>query len=275
METNVNYTIVGAFVVVLLAAMLTAILWLSSGFDFKTYTTYELYMQDSVSGLNVDSPVEYNGVNVGDVASITIDPTNPHLVIVLIEINSNTPVTRGTVATLTTRGITGIAFIALKDKSVDMHPLTKLPGHKYPIIQTAPSLFTRLDTALSRLSDNIQKVTVSIQELLNQQNLDAIQVTLSNLKSVTTRLADNGKQLDDIILNTRKATARLTPLLVQSEGAMRNFQNMTLPSMQHLMTNLDDVSRNLVSITNEMKQNPSVLIRGTMPLPPGPGEVKP
>ncbi len=252
METNVNYTIVGVFVISLVAAIVMAVLWMSAGFKFESYTTYALFMQDSVSGLNIDSPVEYNGVNVGAVKSVSLNNLNPHLVNVLLNIKSNTPITEGTIATLATRGLTGIAFIALKDKSDNRIPLKAHKGEKYPIIQTAPSLLTRLDTALSKLSDNIQIVTKSIQELLNQRNLNAIQATLANLQKITGYLAGNGRKFDEIFSNTNLASQQLSPVL----------------------TNLDNVTRTMNAVATDIKQNPSVLIRGTAPLPLGPGETE-
>src|SRR5687768_2587669 len=111
METKVNYTIVGAFIILLIAAICLGIIWLASGLSLEKYTTYLVYMQESVSGLSVDSTVEYNGVDVGKVKSIELNHKNPQLVEVLLSIKSTTPITRGTSATLTSRGVTGVVYI--------------------------------------------------------------------------------------------------------------------------------------------------------------------
>jgi phospholipid/cholesterol/gamma-HCH transport system substrate-binding protein len=58
METNVNYTIVGVFVISLMAVTIFTIIWLSSGFSSNVTKMYKVYMTESVSGLNIDSPVE-------------------------------------------------------------------------------------------------------------------------------------------------------------------------------------------------------------------------
>jgi len=260
METNVHYTIVGAFVISLVAALVLSILWLSSGFSTQTYSLYMVYMQESVSGLSIDSAVEYNGVNVGAVKSIQLDPNDPHLVDLVLKIKSDTPVTRGTSATLTTRGITGLAFMALKDKSADLRPLVAEKGQPYPVIPTSPSIFLRLETVLSRLSLNIQKVSEAIQTLLDTENQESIKVTLANLREMTGTL--------------NKATFRLEPLLQSSNNAMLMLQNQTLPATARLMTNLNDTVRNLTGLSSELRQNPSILIRGVQPRPLGPGEQK-
>lgn len=272
METNINYTVVGVFVITLIGAMILAIVWLSSGFSLAQYRTYELRMTESVSGLSIDSPVEYNGVNVGAVSKISLEPHNPRVVDVLLSINTTTPITYGTVATLNTRGLTGIAIVALKDKSLDLRPLVKENGQDYPIIQTAPSFFVRLDLALTELSTNLKNVTKSINSLLSPENQQSITSMLKNLNYITDNLAGNTEKLDQIIVNTASASKQFPPLLQSTLNAMRMFESQTMPATYRLMNNLDNMTRNMTEISAEIKQNPSILVRGRVPAPMGPGE---
>jgi len=272
METNVNYTVVGAFVIFLLACFIFAIIWLSSGFSFEQYSTYLIYMQESVSGLSQDSQVEYNGVDVGSVKSVELNEKNPQLVEVLINIKSQTPITKGTVATLTTRGLTGVVYVALKDNSTDLRPLTVEPGQIYPVIRTAPSLFVRLDDALEQATKNFKKITNSIQTLLDPENQMLVKQTLQHMQQITANLAINGNRLNTILENTEMASSRLTPLLRSSLGAVQTLQTQTLPMTYQLLNNLNTTSNNLSEITDKLKKNPAILLRGVAPGPPGPGE---
>ncbi len=274
METNVSYTIVGTFVIVMVAAIVLAVIWLSSGLSAVENTYYLVYMKESVTGLNIDAPVEYNGVNVGKVKSIELNKKNPHLVELLLSIKKSTPVTRGTVATLATRGITGITFIALKDESVDLTPLVAEKGQPYPVIKTAPSLFMRLDTILNQLAKNFRQISDSVQGLLTKDNLESIHDTLANLKEVTGTLASNSKHLNEILINTSRASQQLSPLLQSSTGTMRILEMQTLPAAYHVLNNLDEVSRTLNDVSMQLKQNPSIIIRGAAPPALGPGETK-
>lgn len=262
METNVNYTIVGLFVIILIATIILAIIWLSSGFSFEQYSKYLIYMQESVSGLSIDSPVEYNGVEVGSVKNIELNHKNPQLVEVLLAIKNTTPITKGTIATLATRGITGVAYVALKDNSTDLRPLVAEPGQPYPIIRTAPSLFMRLDTAMGQLSKNFRQISQSIQSLLNEQNQKSIRDTLLNLKVITGTLASNSKKLDAILTNTSRATQNFGPLIQSGTVAMRMLETQTLPAAYHLLSNLQDITQTLSEVSVDLKQNPSILIRG-------------
>lgn len=272
METNVSYTMVGAFVITLLTAITLGIIWLSSGFSFDQYSTYLVYMQESVSGLSIDSPVEFNGVDVGSVRSITLNRKNPQLVELLLSIRNDTPLTKGTVATLTSRGFTGIAYLALKDKSTNLTPLVVEPGQRYPVIPSTPSLLMRLDQALTKLSKNIQHVSDAIQNLLNKENQQSIKGILSNVQRITANFADNGKRMTTIFQNTANASGQLGPFLQSGKNTMQTIEMQTLPRTYELLNNLNEMTRNLSQVSTELKQNPSILIRGAAASAPGPGE---
>lgn len=272
METNVNYTIVGAFVIVLLSAIVLGIIWLSSGLTTRTYTVYQIDMKESVSGLSIDSAVEFNGVNVGSVRAIDIASEDPQTVVLLINVESNTPVTAGTVASLTSKGLTGVSYVALTDKGLNKKRLVAAPGQDYPIINTVPSLFNRFDTAIVKLTDNVQKVTETVEKLLDQDNLLSIKETLINMREFTQSMVSNETEIVSILKNTATVSAQFPALLKQSSSVVQAVNMQTLPALNQAMVNLQQVTQNMVAVTHELKQNPAMLIRGRTPQPLGPGE---
>lgn len=252
METNINYTVVGAFVIALVAAIVMAVIWLSAGFSSKAeFTDYQVFMKESVNGLAVDAAVEFNGVSVGTVKSIEICQEDPQVVILLLSVKDTTPVTQGTRATLNMKGLTGIGYLALIDKGTDTRPLVALEGQPYPVINTAPSLLLRMDTAISKLNESLHQVSISISTLLDTQNLQSIKQILANMQ----------------------ATTQIMPQLLQdSRSAMQSITTQTLPAANQAMADLSTITRNLVGVSNEIKQNPAILIRGVQPNRLGPGE---
>lgn len=237
METKVNYAFVGAFVLSLLAAIVFSIIWLSSDVTLKRYTIYKVYMNESVSGLSVDSAVEYNGVNIGNIISMDINHQNPQLVELLLKIKSDAPITEGTRATLNSRGLTGLTYLALKDQGKNLEPLKTLPGEDYPVILTSPSLFLRLDTALSDLAKNVRQITTSIKSVFSDENQKSFRYIL-------------------------QGTANTLQLLDQQ----------TLPAANQALSNMSNMSNGLSEMTTELKRNPALLIRGREKQPLGPGE---
>ena len=197
-------------------------------------------MQESVSGLSIDSPVEFNGVDVGTVSDVQLDAKNPKLVKVLVSIHATTPVTRGTIATLNTRGFTGITYVALKDASLDLRPLVIKKNESYLVIKTGPSLFVRIDSALRQVSTDLHEVTQSIKTMLNEENQRAIKKILNNVENITTTFANNDNQI--------------------------------FPMAYNALSNFNEASNNLSSFISELRDNPSILIRGRSVPSLGPGE---
>lgn len=272
MDTNVNYTIVGGFIIVLLTAVALGVMWLSSGFALEHYTYYKTYMQESVSGINIDSVVEYNGVNVGNVKKIELNPNDPHLVQLFLKIKSETPITQGTIASVNSRGLTGVGYVSLRDEGRNLKPLTLEPGEQYLVIPSGPSLFLRWDTALTKLDANLSKATKAFQDFFNDENRRLVEETLTNLREITSNLAAQNEKINTILANTATASKNFTPFLESTRSTIQILNTQTLPIANKMINNLNTTSRNLLDLSSQLKDNPSILIRGRAPRPLGPGE---
>lgn len=285
MDTNARYTVVGLVVVSLILALVLGIVWLTVGLDRPQYHIYQVYMDQSVTGLNQEAPVKFNGVTVGYVKSMDLNPENPQEVIVDLEIKDGAPITTSTVATLAPQGITGIAFIALSAQTPNAPLLKPRANPPYPRIPSQPSLFVQISSLLKDASGQFQGMSHSVQTILDAENAENIKQILIHLNVATGELANSMGQLNDmvqstqvILKNTAAASQNFTPLvnsLNQSAGNLSQASNMMkqgmLPTMD-LISHLNDVSANLTGLTSTLKRNPSILVRGQQPLPLGPGE---
>ncbi len=272
METKINYAVVGAFVIILIAALMLGIIWLSAGFSTEKYSFYVVHMEEAVTGLSLDSPVKYNGVDVGTIGKIRLNPRNPNQVDLLLKIKDGTPITEGTRAMLNTQGLTGIAYLNLRGDAVNTKPLLAKPGHRFPVIPTAPSLMMRLDTTLSALSNNIQSVSDRVNQLLDPDNQRAFKEILLNLNQFAITLSANDKQLNMILQNTAKASQQFPELLASSKNLMQTFNEQTLPAANQAVNNFNSAANNLLQTSAALKQNPAILIRGQTTGTLGPGE---
>ena len=138
MEAKTNYTIVGVVILILTAGLLSTALWLSVGFNQKSYSLYTVYLHEAASGLSQDAPVKYNGVQVGFVKRIQLNKNDPRQVEIILSIEKGTPITTSTFATLISQGITGVTFVGLSAVSPDLTPLERMPGEPFLLFQ--PSL---------------------------------------------------------------------------------------------------------------------------------------
>ncbi|OGV50364.1 MAG: ABC transporter substrate-binding protein [Legionellales bacterium RIFCSPHIGHO2_12_FULL_42_9] len=300
MESKANYTLVGLAVLILTAALISVALWLSVGFDQKKYNYYLVYMNETVSGLNQESPVKYNGVQVGYVKAIELDNKNPQRVRILLAIDENTPITTSTTATLISQGITGNTYVGLAASSSSLQPLQKHSDEDYPVIPSRPSLFNQLDKVLKEVSGNVNDLSVQVKKIFDEENVVYVKKTLANLQKVTGVIAANKKNINQSIVNTdillrnfaktskelpqltkemqvslakvRQAGEKVSDTMNSGKIALDKFSQQTIPPAISLLNRLNGIAANLEKVSNQLRQNPSVVIRGTTAPKPGPGE---
>jgi phospholipid/cholesterol/gamma-HCH transport system substrate-binding protein len=308
MESKVSFAIVGAFVLLLGAALVGGTLWLSSGEAYRqSYQTYLVYMGESVAGLSPDATVSYRGVQVGRVRKIELAPDNSELVRLTLDIVKGTPIKQDTVATLHTQGLTGIAHVELSGGSPSSPPLTAKPGEPYPVIPSGPSLLTRLDTAVTELLDNLNKSSSSLNRVLDADNRKAFAQTLANLETVSRTLAQRSQSIDATLSSTARAMENVAKLSDQLSGLVdrvqasaerfdsmssrvsqassdvvetvrgagadvHRFTGETLPETRALIAELRGLSASLRRFSDELEANPALLVQGRPPAKPGPGE---
>lgn len=307
MEPKTNYTLVGLTVIILLSSLLSMGLWLSVGFGQKSYKTYTVYIHEPVTGLSVEAPVKYNGVPVGFVKKIALNDEDPTEVRLSLSIEEDIPITTSTSATLISQGITGTAFLGLTASSSSLTPLKAPEGEPYPVIPAKPSLFKQLDTVFKDVAENINEVSVEIKRVFDAENAERFKKALANIEEITQVLAKNSKNLSKSIKNANEFLSQLAKVshdfpemmldfkkgirhfnrmtdtisatsqevsetMVATKNSVNKFSQQTIPTTTQLVRKLNNIAANLEKVSNEMRQNPSVIIRGTPPTPPGPGE---
>lgn len=311
METKVNYAVVGAFVLVLGAVLVAALLWLASGGAFqKKYELYAAIMDESVAGLNLNAPVKYNGVDVGKVRQIELDPSNPERVNLLFAIERGTPIKEDTVAVLKTQGLTGIAYVELSGGTDQAPLLLAAEGSEYPVIRTKPSLSARLDNILTSVLAKLDSTSNNLNAILSVENQAAFKSTLADLASLTHTLAARKDTIDAGLLdaartmkNSAQASAGLEPLIarlgrsadavekmgnevaktsvsagktINSAGRdVNRFTAETVPQLERLLGELSVLTTSLRRLSEQTERNPYGLLLGHKPVPDGPGESSP
>lgn len=216
-----NYTVVGAFVLLLGTVLIAGLLWLASGGTLKK--KYDLYLaieKESVAGLNLNAPVKYNGVEIGKVQAIRLDPSNPEHVRLTFAIERGTPIRQDTVAVLKTQGLTGISYIELAGGARDSPPLVPSDEEPYPEIRTKPSLGARLEDVLTTVLAKVDKTSGSVDALLSDENRAAFKSALADIAAVSRTIAARKAVIDAGIVdaaltarNSARATARLGPTI--------------------------------------------------------------
>lgn len=304
MEEKVNFALVGVFVLVLSTALLGGILWFSSGKRYgASYDMYQTYMKESVAGLNLNAPVRYRGVEVGRVRKIALAPGNVEQVQLTLEVERGTPIKADTLAVLQTHGLTGIAYVELTGGTQAAPLLRKQPGEEYPVIKAEPSLMRRLDTSVSSLLATVNRTADNLNAMLDERNRKAVMKMLADLETVAHTLAARSPAIDASLrdaAHTLQNTARISddlPMLVQrvqhsadafdrmagqltlaggsaasAIDSTQQFTRETLPEFHQLVLELRELTASLHRVSDQLEQNPSVLLYGRQKAKRGPGE---
>ena len=179
METDKHYFIEGLFIIGLSVAAAFFAVWLTSTGN-RDDVLYRIRFSDSVSGLALGDPVKYHGVDIGTVKAMILDPDDPRLVQVDVNLRKEAPVKTDTKATLKLKGITGVVFIELSGGSPKAPTLlAATPQDQIPEI---PSEKSSLNAALDQLPKVIQKFS-SIE--------DQAKKAMSDIGELTGKLKEN------------------------------------------------------------------------------------
>src|SRR6185437_4990399 len=131
METKAHHVLIGAFTLVVVAAVLLFALWLGKTSLNRQYSYYDIVFTEAVTGLSKGSPVQYNGIQIGEVSQLKLDPRDPRKVLARIKVDTR--------AKLGLLGLTGVAFVQLSGGAPTSKPLMPTPDNPVPEIESETS----------------------------------------------------------------------------------------------------------------------------------------
>ena len=303
MENRAHALAAGLFTLVLGAALAAVALWFSK--DELKLVPYLLTTKSSVTGLKVEAPVRYRGVDVGKVDDIAIDTSNSGRVQIRIGVREGTPVTKSTFAQLGYQGITGLAYVLLGDDGKSTEPL-KSSARDIAHIRLKPSLMDDGEGLFSSFVEIADKVN----RLLDDENQGRVRRTLGGLEEAAQRAATAARKLEPTLdampgligeakglaLDARASVKKIDQLAGSVNGlALKLDQRVdtlaravasveevgltaravgeeTVPRVNVLVDDLGKETHALGRVINALGEQPQSLIFGTPPAKPGPGE---
>ena len=241
METRANYVLIGAFTVLTAVFLLLFALWAAKFSSDRDWDRFEVIFSEPVTGLTEGGSVQYNGIGVGTVDRLSLDPDDARNVIALLKLKADTPVKVDTRAKLSQQGITGVPFIQLTGGSPQAALLEPNDNDEIPIIRTEPS-------ALQNIADTANRLVARMDELLSEKNINRISATLENLEQMTGSIAGQKQDIATLIVNVREITDGLKVTVDSANGAIDGFDKNLVDRLPALMDKLDSTVANLDSV---------------------------
>ena len=216
METRAPFVVVGAFVLVAIAAVFGFVYWLHNSGGLGPRTTYHVQFEGSVPGLMVGATVLFNGIRVGEVTELGLVPDNARRVNAAISVASTTPVRSDTKVGLEFQGLTGVPVIALEGGTQLMNAgatptLIAEPGAGQSMTQAARDALRRVDSVLA-------------------ENSGPLKDTIANLKVFSEGLARNTGKLDGIVAGLEKMTGGGPAAATKITYDLRAAQDFAAPT---------------------------------------------
>lgn len=219
METRAHHVLVGLFTIIAISGALLFALWLGKSSVDREFKVYEVVFNESVTGLSIGSTVQYNGIKVGDVSGLQLDPQDPRRVQVLIRVGNNTPVKQDTSARLAVTGVTGTAIIQLYGGS-PQSPELRTADSKPAIIVADPSPLSRLLTDGGDLLTNINQLLLNANRMFSDQNIERISNTFENLEQATSVLAGEQDNIRRLLEQLSSASAQANQTFTETNRMM-------------------------------------------------------
>lgn len=277
METRAHHVLIGGFVLLVVLSLFTFVIWLARIDLDRDVTRYLVFFEGSVSGLSTASNVMYNGIPVGSVEEIDLDPQDPSRVRVVIEVAATTPVRTDSVATLELQGITGVSLVQISGGSPGSPPLVALQGQDLPVIDSRASQIQRLFSGAPELINRAIILIDQITKLFGDDNLEAFGLLIGDAQSLVSDFAARTDEFDAILANVGETSSEMreaaesmngliigldSQIAVLSESAEATMSTLrgTLSGVDSLVDN--DV-RQLVAEINKSARNMSEIIDET------------
>ncbi len=183
MEAEARYTYVGLGVLALLAALITAVLWLRQVGGRNDFNRYAIHFeQQALDGLEVGAEVTLRGIRVGRVEDYALTGDTLNKVRVQVRIDRRAPIRTNTAAVITRNFVTGIAAITLVNREPAGATLTEVPeGETLPVIAEGRSDLDEIAGRVHQVGDLAATALSNINQLFTP---DSRETLLSAMRSV-------------------------------------------------------------------------------------------
>lgn len=218
METKANHLVIGAFVLGVLALGFGFVYWMQS-FGGAGAKQYYILFRGSVSGLTTASKVLFNGIHVGRVSEIALDPEDARRVRVLVAVNEATPIRENSRASKESMGLTGGSVIQLTAGTPDSPLLVAKAEGDIPVIESDFAADASLLEAAPEIMGSAKTLLRQLNELVSE-NRDSIRNSLNNVEAFTAVLNARSGDIDQVIRDARQLTADLRRVSAKVEATV-------------------------------------------------------
>jgi phospholipid/cholesterol/gamma-HCH transport system substrate-binding protein len=261
MERKANYVLIGLFTFAVVAGAFGFVFWIHHTAGKKQSVLYRVIFDSSVAGLHRGGPVLFNGIRVGEVIALKLNPEKPSEVEATLQVNKATPIRSDTHVGLEYTGLTGIASVSLKGVSATTPLIEREEGEP-------PTL--RADTTATQDLMNTVRDTLNNANAVIADNRAALNQAIKDLSVFTAALARNADNIDEVVNNTKQATSSVRNLAdnldKRTAEITTGINKMTETATKQIEIVGADAHRTLIRIdraVTDLAKNPQRILFGS------------
>ncbi len=239
MERRSPYVLIGAAMILFIAAVAGFVVWKLRAGDRTAYAYYNILFSGDVQGLTVDSPVFYRGLRVGRVANIQltsrVDTQRAtgrerltEKIEVTVAVDWNIDIRERSYAVFEKPFIAGAPFIQIVGRlDVDqVKPKRKMGQTPYPEIREGASFLQATSTSAQELLTKAGTTVDRLNDLLSPDNLNAVSDTLRNFASISATLSKQDGNIQSTLSELPGAIADFRKTLDKVNGLAESLNVM-------------------------------------------------
>ena len=263
MENRSHALMTGIFTLVLLAAAILAGLWFNR--DRTERIPFQIATTQSIPGLNPQAAVRYRGLEVGRVDDITFDPRATGQILIKLSVDTGSPITTTTFASLGYQGVTGIAFIQLDDDRTGS-PLLPSSEKQVARIPLRPGLLDQIEKRGLAILNRTEHITDNLDKMLNAENAAKVTKAVDNIGNAAEAFAAIPARLEPMLARLPAITTKIDhgmdsfgAATTNVASAARRYDELAASlqgpngAITRLNTTIDQVGRSVQGVTSDLE----------------------
>ncbi|KRE04039.1 hypothetical protein ASE61_10610 [Bosea sp. Root670] len=239
MKSRAAHALIGLATLVVLAVLFGLGYWFSRGqgdtIDVK------VVFNGKVSGLGRGSSVLFNGLRIGEVKELEIEPSDPRQIYAILKISQSAPLRVDTIARLEGQGLAGIVAVQLRGGSPAAAPLIAGPGQALPTIvaESSESIFEKVGSIAKGIDESLVGIDAAIQA-----NAGPVNEKIKYLENLSATLDGSSPKVAEFMTSVSSVADFIAPLPDKLKTFSEGFiENLRSADTNRIASAIDDADR--------------------------------
>jgi phospholipid/cholesterol/gamma-HCH transport system substrate-binding protein len=253
MQSRAAHALIGLATLAVLTVLFGTGYWFSRGqgdtIDVK------VVFNGKVSGLGRGSSVLFNGLRVGEVKEIEIEPNDPRQIYAILKISQSAPLRVDTSARLEAQGLAGIVAVQLRGGSPAAAPLTSTPKQALPTIiaESSENIFEKVESIAKGIDEALVDIDAAIQA-----NAGPVTEKIKYIENLSATLDSSSSEVERLMKNVGSVAEFITPLPDKlknfSEGFVETLRSVDKNQVASVLENVDRTTKQLSTAAPDVRK---------------------